>query len=69
MLSGLFGISTLVVSFFQNAEIPKQHITETIKVDFVTKAKAIGAAVFSGSLTGLLPGRRNLQIRYFSSIS
>ncbi|MEA2036195.1 MAG: tripartite tricarboxylate transporter permease, partial [Nanoarchaeota archaeon] len=56
MLSGLFGISTLVVSLFQNAEIPKQHITETIKVSFNNKVKAIGAAVFSGSLTGLMPG-------------
>ena len=56
MLSGLFGISALVVSLFQNASIPKQHITETIKVSFGNKAKAVGAAVFSGSLTGLLPG-------------
>lgn len=56
MLSGLFGISTLIISLFQNVEIPKQHITETIKVGFIAKVKAIAAAVFSGSLTGLLPG-------------
>lgn len=56
MLSGLFGISTLVVSLMQNAEIPKQHVTETIKVGFWDKVKAILAAVFSGSLTGLMPG-------------
>jgi len=56
MLSGLFGISTLTTSLSQNAQIPKQHITETIKVSFSRKVKAIGAAVFSGSLTGIMPG-------------
>jgi putative membrane protein len=56
MLSGLFGISTLVISLLQNTEIPKQQITESIKVKFSDKVKAILAAVFSGSLTGLMPG-------------
>jgi len=56
MLSGLFGISTLVTSLSSNAEIPKQHITESIKVSFGKKVKAILAAVFSGSLTGIMPG-------------
>lgn len=56
LLSGLFGISALVTSLSQNAKIPKQHITESIKVGFFDKAKAIGAAVFSGSLTGIMPG-------------
>lgn len=56
MLSGLFGISTLIISLTQNAEIPKQHVTETIRVRFIDKVKAIGAAVFSGSLTGIMPG-------------
>ena len=56
MLSGLFGISALVTSLSQNAEIPKQHITESIKVKISAKVKAISAAVFSGSLTGIMPG-------------
>jgi len=56
MLSGLFGISTLIVSLMQNASIPKQHITESVHVGFSGKVKAVSAAVFSGSLTGLMPG-------------
>ncbi len=56
LLSGLFGTSTLVVSLLQNAEIPKQQITEGVKVGFSDKVKAVSAAVFSGSLTGLMPG-------------
>ncbi len=56
LLSGLFGISTLLTSLLQNVEIPKQNITETIKISLGEKIKAISAAVFSGSLTGLMPG-------------
>lgn len=56
LLSGLFGVSTLIISLLQNAEIPKQHITESIEVGFGKKVKAIASAVFCGSLTGLLPG-------------
>ncbi len=57
MLSGLFGISALIVSLSANTEIPKQSITESIHVSFSGKVKAIGAAVFSGSLTGIMPGK------------
>jgi putative membrane protein len=56
MLSGLFGISTLVTSLSSNTKVPKQSISETIEVSFGAKVKAILAAVFSGSLTGLMPG-------------
>ncbi len=56
MLSGLFGISALVVSLSANTEIPKQYITESVHVSFSGKVKAIAAAVFSGSLTGIMPG-------------
>ena len=56
MLSGLFGISALITSLSGNTKIPKQEITENIEVGFWDKVKAIGAAVFSGSLTGIMPG-------------
>lgn len=56
MLSGLFGLSVLITSLNDNAEVPKQRITEIIKVGKIKKIKAIGAAVFSGSLTGIFPG-------------
>lgn len=56
MLSGLFGISILVVSLFQKVEIPKQRITEMIKINGKDTLKVIGAGTFSGSLTALFPG-------------
>jgi putative membrane protein len=56
MLSGLFGVSTLIVSLSQRVEIPKQRVTEMIYVNFGKKLRALSAAVFSGSLTGIFPG-------------
>lgn len=56
MLSGLFGVSTLIVSLSQNVEVPKQRVTEMIHVSLGKKLRALGAAVFSGSLTGIFPG-------------
>ena len=61
MLSGLFGISTLLTSLMQKVKIPKQRITETIKVDFGKKVKAIVAAVLSGSFAGFMPGLGSAQ--------
>lgn len=56
MLSGLFGVSSLSISLTQNVKVPKQVVTETIKVKFFDKLRAVAAAVFSGSLTGIFPG-------------
>ncbi len=56
MLSGLFGISTLLLSLGDSVSIPKQEITSTVTVGKVKTFKAIIAGVFSGSLTGLFPG-------------
>ncbi len=56
MLSGLFGISILVTSLFQKVEIPKQRITEMIKINKKDILKVIGVGTFSGSLTALFPG-------------
>ena len=56
MLSGIFGLSVLITSLNNKVEVPKQRITEIIEVKKINKIKAIGAAVFSGSLTGIFPG-------------
>ncbi len=56
MLSGLLGISALVLSLSQNVSLPKQRITNSIKIGKKKGIKAVGAAVFSGSLTGIFPG-------------
>jgi putative membrane protein len=61
MLSGLFGVSVLLVSLSNNVEVPTQRITEMIELPKKNVAKAVGAATFSGSLTGLLPGLGSAQ--------
>ncbi|MFH1317016.1 MAG: tripartite tricarboxylate transporter permease [Candidatus Woesearchaeota archaeon] len=61
MLSGLFGVSTLVISLKNKNKIPEQRFDKEIKVGKKKTAKAISAAVFSGSLTGLFPGLGSAQ--------
>lgn len=56
LLSGMFGVSTLLLSLTQKVNLPKQVITETIKISKLRTIKALFAAVFSGSLTGIFPG-------------
>ncbi|MBU0614993.1 MAG: tripartite tricarboxylate transporter permease [Nanoarchaeota archaeon] len=56
LLSGLFGTSTLLLSIGQTSKLPKQSCSETIKIKKSITFKAISAAVFSGSLTGIFPG-------------
>ncbi|MBW2996457.1 tripartite tricarboxylate transporter permease [Candidatus Woesearchaeota archaeon] len=56
MLSGLFGISLLLISMFNKVTIPKQEISETIELSKGNLAKVVGAGTFSGSLTALFPG-------------
>jgi len=62
LLSGLFGISTLILSLNENVKIPKQIFSDTIIIPFKNKAKAIFAAVFAGSLAGLFPGLGPAQV-------
>jgi putative membrane protein len=56
MLTGLFGISTLLLSLGDKIKLPKQDLKKEIKVGKLKSIKAISAGVFSGSLTGLFPG-------------
>ncbi len=56
MLSGLFGTSALLMSLSNNVKIPEQKITEDINVGIGKTSRALGAATFSGILTGFLPG-------------
>ncbi|HII17459.1 TPA: hypothetical protein HA361_06105 [Candidatus Woesearchaeota archaeon] len=61
LLSGLFGISTLLLSLNSNSTIPKQSISETLKLPKKDTLKAVGAATLWGSITGLLPGLGSAQ--------
>ena len=56
LLSGLFGLSMLIVSLFQKTQIPKQYITDTIKIPKLENIRAILAGTFSGSFVSFFPG-------------
>jgi len=62
LLSGLFGVSTLILSLNENVKIPKQTFSDTIIIPFKNKIKAVFAAVFTGSLAGLFPGLGPAQV-------
>ena len=57
LLSGLFGISMLIVSLSNKVEIPKQRITETIKIPKFENIRALIAGTFSGSFVSFFPGK------------
>jgi putative membrane protein len=56
MLSGLFGISTLVISLNSRVKIPKQNLDGSIKMSRSRWIRAIGISIFSGGSVALLPG-------------
>jgi len=56
LLSGLFGVSMLVVSLFNKTTIPKQFITDTIKLPKFEQTRALAAGTFSGSFVSFFPG-------------
>jgi len=67
LLSGLFGISGLLISLANNVTPPQQRITETIFVEPLVTAQALFAAVTSGWLTSMLPGLGSAQGAIISS--
>lgn len=56
MLSGMFGISTLLISLNESQQIPKQKKEQRIKLRKTTTIKALFSGQFSGFLTAVLPG-------------
>lgn len=56
LLSGFFGLSSLVSSYNDKAVLPEQRITDEIRPEKKGVVKSIFGAVFSGSLTGMFPG-------------
>ena len=61
MLSGLFGISTLIVSLQNKVVIPKQKTQSELGVTKSVVARATGISVFSGGTVALLPGLGSAQ--------
>ncbi|MCK4589941.1 MAG: tripartite tricarboxylate transporter permease [Nanoarchaeota archaeon] len=56
MLSGLFGISTLIISLNSKVKVPKQKLDGKIKLSKSKWIRAIGISIFSGGSVALLPG-------------
>jgi putative membrane protein len=56
MLSGLFGISTLILSLGDKVNMPVQDMTKKVVVSKVKTVKALFAGTVSGALTGMMPG-------------
>ena len=56
LLSGLFGLSMLIVSLTKKVEIPKQRITEHIKISKVDTVRSLTAALSVSSIFAYLPG-------------
>ncbi|MBI2140466.1 tripartite tricarboxylate transporter permease [Candidatus Woesearchaeota archaeon] len=67
LLSGIFGISTLVLALKENTSLPKQDFAAKVRVPWLTQAKAVLAAVISGSFSGLLPGLGSAQAAVIAS--
>ncbi len=56
LLSGLFGISTLVMSIKEKNIIPPQYQTTKIKLKTKTAIKAVASGQCSGFITAIMPG-------------
>ncbi|MEM4337084.1 MAG: tripartite tricarboxylate transporter permease, partial [Candidatus Woesearchaeota archaeon] len=56
MLSGMFGLTILLISVYENVVLPKQRVTEMIKVKKKNIIKSIFAGSFSGAFVTLFPG-------------
>lgn len=56
LLSGIFGVSLLITSLFEQASPPPQYITEHISLKNSRTAKSVLAASFSGWITSMFPG-------------
>lgn len=56
LLSGLFGLSTLLISYFTKTKLPESIEAEDLKVERKNILSSIGIGGVAGILAGLLPG-------------
>jgi putative membrane protein len=61
LLSGLFGVSILISSFFDKIHIPKQKKEATIKLPYKEQGTALLGGFIAGALTSFLPGLGSSQ--------
>jgi TctA family transporter len=67
LLSGLFGVSGLLLSFFDNTHIPEQKITKEISLGFKELAKIISGSSIAVFLIQFFPGMGPAQGAVISS--
>jgi putative membrane protein len=67
LLSGLFGMSMLIVSLSKKVEIPKQYITESIKLQKFGTVRSLAAGVSVSSIFAYLPGMGPAQAAVLGS--
>ena len=67
MLSGLFGVSVLLLSLSQKVALPIQRTTENVKVKIKDTLKSVGSGIFSGSLVSIFPGLGPAQAAVLAS--
>ena len=60
-LSGLFGISTLLLSSESGVEIPEQDLDAPVEIDGLRMVKSIVVGFFAGMTTGILPAVGSAQ--------
>ncbi|MFH0978302.1 MAG: tripartite tricarboxylate transporter permease [Candidatus Woesearchaeota archaeon] len=56
MLSGMFGISTLIISLNKTQSIAPQKIQQEVRIDKATTIKALVSGQLSGFVTAVFPG-------------
>lgn len=61
MLSGLFGVSILLLSINGNATIPEQRNGTRIRISKKHMMKGVGGATFASAIAAFLPGFGNAQ--------
>ncbi|MFH0752828.1 MAG: tripartite tricarboxylate transporter permease [archaeon] len=66
LLSGLFGLSTLILGIKTNSKVPEQRITN-IELKTFTKYKAVISAVIAGAAGSFLPGMGPSQVAILGS--
>lgn len=62
LLSGLFGLSLLVVSLNQNTKIPEQNFSQPLSISKTNATKAISTASGMGFIAAFLPGFSSSQV-------
>jgi len=56
LLSGLFGVSVLLLSAFNKGSLPKQNVDDSEPLELRGNARALCAGTGAGILTGIIPG-------------